>query len=62
MPTATTTTAPPPAVVRRIAELATRAPSFHNTQPWRWRARGATMELWADRSASSGSATPRDAT
>ncbi len=32
------------------ARLAQHAPSILNTQPWRWRARGATMELLADRS------------
>jgi hypothetical protein len=26
-----------------------RAPSSHNTQPWRFRLRGETLELWADR-------------
>lgn len=36
-------------VVERIVEIATRAPSVHNTQPWRWRAAGATLELYADR-------------
>jgi hypothetical protein len=25
------------------------APSVHNTQPWRWRVSGSTLELWADR-------------
>ena len=36
--------------VRRIVELATRAPSIHNTQPWRWRATPRGLELHADRS------------
>ncbi|MCW2797958.1 hypothetical protein [Nocardioides sp.] len=36
-------------VVRRIVELACRAPSVHNTQPWRWRIDGLTLELRADR-------------
>lgn len=37
-------------VLRRIVELATRAPSVHNTQPWHWRGtpRAATLELHAD--------------
>ena len=34
----------------RMIELACRAPSVHNTQPWRWRIRrDASIELWADR-------------
>jgi nitroreductase len=34
----------------RVIELACRAPSVHNTQPWRWRLRDdATIELYADR-------------
>jgi nitroreductase len=37
----------PPA--HRIVELATRAPSIHNTQPWRWRVSGDVLELHADR-------------
>ncbi len=43
------TTSLPPETLRRIIGLATRAPSFHNTQPWRWRATGAGLELHADR-------------
>ncbi len=35
--------------LRSIVELAGRAPSVHNTQPWRWRGYGATLELHADR-------------
>lgn len=35
---------------RAIVELACRAPSVHNTQPWRWRSRGTQVELYADRS------------
>ena len=38
----------PPAVLRRIVEGATRAPSVHNTQPWRWRATDGALELCAD--------------
>lgn len=30
-------------------ELACRAPSVHNTQPWRWRIEGDHVELYADR-------------
>jgi len=37
--------------LRRVVELASRAPSVHNTQPWRWRvADGSALELHADRS------------
>jgi hypothetical protein len=37
-------------LTHRIIELACRAPSVHNTQPWRWRIRnGRLVELWADR-------------
>ncbi|GAB2687870.1 Acg family FMN-binding oxidoreductase [Nocardia thraciensis] len=28
--------------------MAVRAPSVHNTQPWRWRVTGDHIELWAD--------------
>jgi hypothetical protein len=35
--------------IREIVELACRAPSVHNTQPWVWRARGHEIELHADR-------------
>lgn len=31
------------------ARIAGYAPSIHNTQPWRWRVRGHTLELWAVR-------------
>jgi hypothetical protein len=36
------------AAVRRVVELACLAPSFHNTQPWLWRATGDGLELYAD--------------
>ena len=39
----------PARMFRRIVELATRAPSVHNTQPWLWRAEGRMLELRADR-------------
>jgi nitroreductase len=39
---------PPLPVLRRIVEGATRAPSVHNTQPWRWRAVDHALELLAD--------------
>jgi nitroreductase len=43
----------PPAALtheRRIVELACRAPSIHNTQPWLWRIGPRVVELHADRS------------
>lgn len=42
--------APTQLLTHRIIELARRAPSVHNTQPWRWRIRDDHhVELWADR-------------
>jgi nitroreductase len=38
------------AVVTSAVELACHAPSLHNTQPWRWLVKGATVELFVDRS------------
>ena len=43
-----TTAARSHTVLRRIIELACRAPSVHNTQPWRWRIHGSDLELHAD--------------
>ena len=41
---------PTKANARRVIELACRAPSVHNSQPWRWRlVDDATIELYADR-------------
>ncbi len=40
----------PQRTLRRIVELATRAPSVHNTQPWCWRGAPQSLELYADRS------------
>ena len=40
----------PAETLRRIVELATRAPSVHNTQPWKWRGTDNRLELYADRS------------
>lgn len=34
----------------KAAAAAGHAPSIHNTQPWRWRLSGDTMDLFADRS------------
>lgn len=39
----------PARVMERIIEVASRAPSVHNTQPWRWHGAGRTLELYADR-------------
>ncbi|ORV47672.1 NAD(P)H nitroreductase [Mycobacterium europaeum] len=35
-------------VLTRAVELACRAPSLHNSQPWRWIAGGPTVDLFAD--------------
>ncbi|WP_433567300.1 Acg family FMN-binding oxidoreductase [Nocardia sp. CA-151230] len=39
---------PDPATIRAVVELAARAPSLHNTQPWRWRFDGRRLSLFAD--------------
>lgn len=45
------TTSPSPDVpIRAIVERATRAPSVHNTQPWRWCVDGDRLSLFADSS------------
>ena len=36
-------------VVKRAVQLACRAPSIHNSQPWRWVAEGAELRLFVDR-------------
>jgi hypothetical protein len=36
-------------LARQVVELATRAPSVHNTQPWRFVAGQAELDLYADR-------------
>ena len=41
---------PGPETVRAALTLATRAPSVHNSQPWRWRIGTASLHLYADRS------------
>jgi hypothetical protein len=42
--------APTSAQLRRVLELACRAPSVHNSQPWLWRiVDDTTLELYADR-------------
>ena len=35
-------------VIKGALELAVRAPSLHNSQPWRWVAGGGVLELFAD--------------
>src|SRR5215216_1043681 len=45
-----TTQAPSRAEVERAVAFAVRAPSIHNTQPWRWVYRPGVLELYADRS------------
>ncbi|BBX45902.1 nitroreductase family protein [Mycobacterium cookii] len=35
--------------VHTVLSLATRAPSVHNTQPWRWRVGSTSLHLYADR-------------
>lgn len=44
------TTEPFAAALAEAAATAGRAPSVHNTQPWRWRLTGDTLDLYADRS------------
>ncbi len=44
MPTA----APDRGVIEYAVGLAGRAPSLHNSQPWRWVAGAGTLRLWAD--------------
>ena len=45
----TVSTLPPTAVLHRILTKACRAPSVHNSQPWRWRVDGDHVTLLADR-------------
>ena len=40
--------APDSEVIRDAVMLASRAPSLHNSQPWRWVVEGARLHLWAD--------------
>jgi hypothetical protein len=44
-----TRTEPGKDVIREAVALACRAPSLHNTQPWRWIRDGAALHLFADR-------------
>jgi nitroreductase len=48
-PAMTATRLVPVQTLQRIVETASRAPSVHNTQPWRWRGGPRTLELFADR-------------
>src|SRR4051794_20247012 len=49
-PAVDTTTALDGALFRTAVEAAIRAPSLHNTQPWRFRPRDGALEVLADRS------------
>ncbi|MFD4183354.1 Acg family FMN-binding oxidoreductase [Rhodococcus sp. NPDC058514] len=40
---------PDTATIRSVVELACRAPSVHNSQPWRWRYSGGRLDLFSDR-------------
>lgn len=42
------TKAPDNEVIRDAVMLAGRAPSLHNSQPWRWVVEGKALQLWAD--------------
>ena len=52
-------TAPTESVVRQAVELACRAPSLHNSQPWRWEFRDGKLRLFADESRILGLTDPR---
>jgi nitroreductase len=39
---------PDAGTLRTVLTLASRAPSVHNTQPWRWRVDAASLHLYAD--------------
>lgn len=39
---------PQPDTVRAVLTMATRAPSVHNSQPWRWRVGADSLHLYAD--------------
>jgi len=42
-------TGPPAEVVADAINLAVRAPSIHNTQPWQWRLTSTALDLYVDR-------------
>lgn len=48
MATRTEPTTAPSVALAQAARQALHAPSVLNTQPWRWRIAGDTLELWAD--------------
>ena len=54
--------APDSRVIRDAVALACRAPSLHNTQPWRWVAKGASLQLWADPTVGAGDRSHRPGT
>lgn len=37
-------------LIKKVVELAGRAPSLHNSQPWQWVIDGTGLQLWLDRS------------
>lgn len=39
---------PDAATLRTVLTLASRAPSIHNTQPWRWRVNDASLDLFSE--------------
>ncbi|ETW23419.1 hypothetical protein MGAST_14400, partial [Mycobacterium gastri 'Wayne'] len=39
---------PDAGALRAVLTLATRAPSVHNTQPWRWRVGAASLDLFSE--------------
>jgi nitroreductase len=51
-------TTPDAALLCDAVKLACRAPSLHNSQPWRWVGRGATLHLYADLSRAMPAADP----
>lgn len=42
-------TTPGSELLKEAVRLACRAPSVHNSQPWRWVAEGGTLRLFLDR-------------
>lgn len=51
-------TVPDANVIQIAVDLACRAPSLHNSQPWRWRYSNGRLELFGDRSRLIGEADP----
>lgn len=52
------TAVPDSGVIRSAVDLACRAPSVHNSQPWRWRYSGGRLDLYSDRTRLLASADP----